>query len=184
MTLNPLKTTISIFLVVLILFNIIGFYGFLVGVSFKAEQDISRRLEADQYEREETITLKVPIAIPYYSGNDEYERVQGEIEHEGEFYRLVKQRIVRDTLFIVCIRDQRSKHLRQALADYVKTFTDKPIQKSSKNKSQVNFVKDYLPVVFAMSDGTDGWKRSLTSCLAEIFYQNRSIPIFSPPPEV
>lgn len=179
-----MKTAISIFLAVLILFNIIGFYGFLVGVSFKAEQDISRRLDADQYEKEETITLKVPISIPYYSGNDEFERVQGEIEHEGEFYRLVKQRIVRDTLFIVCIKDQKSKHLRQALYDYVKTFTDKPLHKTSKSKSQLSFAKDYLPVVFALPNGSNGWKRSVTSCLAEIFYQDRSIPIFGPPPKM
>ncbi len=178
-----MKTAISIFLVALILFNVIGFYGFLVGVSFKARKDISRRLDADQYEREETITLKVPISIPYYSGNQEYERVQGEIEHDGEFYRLVKKRIVRDTLFIVCVKDQKSKHIRQALTDYVKTFTDKPLHKTSKSKSHLSFAKDYLPVVFSLSEGTDGWNRSLASWSAETVYQNRSIPIFGPPPK-
>ncbi len=178
-----MKTAVSIFLVILILFNIIGFYGLLVGLSVKVKSEISRRLDADQYVSDETITLKVPVFIPYYSGSEVYERVEGEIEHEGEFYRLVKQRIVRDTLFIVCIRDQKSKHIKQALTDYVKTFTDKPINKTSKGKVQLSFAKDYLGVVFSLSDGNDGWNRPVNGLSSLVFYQNRSIPIFGPPPE-
>jgi hypothetical protein len=181
--LKSLKTAISIFLVVLILFNIMGFYGLLVGLRFKAKHDISRRLDADQYRSEETMTLRVPLAIPYYSGSEDFERVDGEIEHQGEFYRLVKQRIVHDTLFIICIKDPKSKHIKQALADYVKTFTDKPISKSSKGKGQITFAKDYLPVLFSLSDGSDGWNRAVNWLSTSDFYQNRSIPIIGPPPK-
>ncbi|SRR5690606_29336333 len=159
-----------------------GFYGLLVGLGFKAKHDISRRLDKDQYREEETITLKVPISIPYYSGTEEYERVEGEILHEGEFYRLVKQKIERDTLYIVCIRDHKSKHIKQALADYVKTFTDKPVSKS-KGKGLISFIKDYLPTLFSLSDGSDGWNRSVSWFSVSIFYQTRSVPFFGPPPK-
>lgn len=179
-----MKTAISIFLVVLILFNVIGFYGLIVGLSYKAKHEIARRLDSEKYHREETITLKVPMAIPYYSGNEEYERVEGEIEHEGEFYRLVKQRIVHDTLYIVCIKDNVSKNIKQALSDYVKTFTDKPIDKPLKGKSQISFAKDYLPTTFTISDeDTSGWKRSVSWVSADVFYQNRPKPVFGPPPK-
>ena len=159
-----------------------GFYGLLVGLSFKAKHDISKRLENDQYREEETITLKVPLSIPYYPGSGEYVRDVGEIQHEGEFYRLVKQKLDHDTLYIVCIRDHKSKHIKQALADYVKTFTDKPVSKS-KSKAQLTFIKDYLPSLFSLSDGTDGWNRTLAWCFGSIFYQESSIPIIGPPPK-
>lgn len=176
-----MKTTIAIFLVVLILFNIMGFYGLLIGLSFKVKHDISKRLDNDQYQAEETITLKVPLSIPYYSGSGEYERVEGEIQHDGEFYRLVKQKMEHDTLYIICIRDHKSKHIKQALADYVKTFTDKPVK--SKGKGQVSFIKDYLPALFSISDGTHGWNRALSWCSEPVFYQTMSIPFFGPPPK-
>lgn len=177
-----MRTAIAIFLVVLILFNIMGFYGLLVGLSLKAKHEISKRLDNDQYHEEETITLKVPLSIPYYSGNGEYERVEGEIQHEGEFYRLVKQKMEHDTLYIVCIRDHKIKHIKQALADYVKTFTDKPVSKS-KGKGQISFIKDYLPALFSLSDGVDGWNRTLSWCSEAISYQSRSVPFFGPPPK-
>lgn len=177
-----MKTAISIFLVVLILFNIMGFYGLLVGLSFKAKHDISRRLDNDQYREEETITLKVPLSIPYYPGSGEFVRVEGEIQHEGEFYRLVKQKLYNDTLYIVCIRDHKSKHIKQALADYVKTFTDQPVSKT-KGKGQITFIKDYLPSLFSLSDGADGWNRTLNWGSTYPLYQNRSIPFFGPPPK-
>jgi hypothetical protein len=78
----------------------------------------------------ETVTLKVPVAIPYLQNTD-FERVNGEFEHNGEFFRLVKQRFASDTLYIVCIKDTRSKHIKQALAEYVKTFSDHPVTSTS-----------------------------------------------------
>ena len=36
-----------------------------------------------------------------------YERVNGEFEHNGEFFKLVKQKLENDTLNIVCIKDHR-----------------------------------------------------------------------------
>ncbi|HEX6890362.1 MAG TPA: hypothetical protein VF141_06710, partial [Chryseolinea sp.] len=120
-----MKKIIAIFLVLLLLFNALGFYGLFIGLRYKNEIDLVQRLDNDQYLEEQTVTLKVPMTLPYHL-DSEYERVDGEIEHDGEFYRLVKQKLQKDTLYIVCIKDQGSKRIKQALADYVKTFTDKP----------------------------------------------------------
>lgn len=129
-----------------------------MGLQFKTSQELVQRLDNLDYSDDETVTLKVPMAIPYHIDSEEYERVDGEIEHQGEFYRLVKQRLVKDTLFIVCIKDKESKRLKQALADYVKTFTDKP---SNSNHHQTNvasiFIKDYLPHSFNIEHSSFGW---------------------------
>ncbi len=129
-----------------------------MGLQFKTSQDLVQRLDNLDYSDDETVTLKVPMAIPYHIDSDEYERVDGEIEHQGEFYRLVKQKLVKDTLYIVCIKDTESKRLKQALADYVKTFTDKP---STPNHHQTNiastFIKDYLPQSFNIEHSSFGW---------------------------
>jgi hypothetical protein len=177
-----LKKVTSICLVVLILFNTLGFYGVLVGLRYKAKHDLVQRLDTDQYRYEETITLKVPLVIPYNTDDDDFERVDGEIEYEGEFYRLVKQKLVRDTLHIVCLKDVKSKNIKKALADYVKTFTDKPSHGKTKGKIQISFIKDYLQSSFSISHGSEGWDRSVRNNHRLDSFCSVTIAVFGPPP--
>lgn len=179
-----MKKVIAITLVVLILFNTMGFYGIFVGLRYKAKRDIVQRLDLDQYRHDETITFKVPLSIPYISDDEGFERVNGEIEHKGEFYRLVKQKLVQDTLYIVCIKDHQSKNIKKALADYVKTFTDKPANNKSHHKAQITFIKDFLPSRFSISHGTEGWNRSIHCGFApQATHDDRNISFVGPPPK-
>ena len=154
-----------------------------MGLQFKTKQELVQRLDNLDYSDDETVTMKVPMAIPYHIDSEEYERVDGEIEHRGEFYRLVKQRLVKDTLYIVCIKDQESKRLKQALADYVKTFTDKP---SNSNHHQTNiastFIKDYLPQAFAVEQSSFGWIQEVSaSSKPVVLLSSFSASIVHPP---
>jgi hypothetical protein len=83
--------------------------------------------------------------------------VDGEFEYNGEFYRLVKQRLSRDTLYVVCFKDQKTKEIHQALIDYVKTFTDKPVDAKSSGKMLTSVIKDYVGSNFAVITSTHGW---------------------------
>ena len=180
----PLKKITAIGLLILILFNALGFYGGFVGLRYKARKEIVQRLDDDEYRHDETITLKVPLSIPYNTDDDNYERVNGEIEYQGEFYRLVKQKLSNDTLYIVCIRDIKSKQIKQALADYVKSFTDKPADHKSQTKTQITFIKDFLPSRFAISNGTEGWIRFVGRTYSPFAsFQNIAVAIFGPPPK-
>jgi len=178
-----LKRLIAIFLIFLLLFNALGFFGLFVGLRYKTASDLVERLDNDQYMEEETVTIKVPMTIPYHL-DSEYERVDGEIEHNGEFYRLVKQKLQKDTLYIVCIKDQESKRIKQALADYVKTFTDKPVDTKHAGKFFTNFIKDFLPTSIEISPASAGWNHEVS--LAGIFdsFSSRSIAVVSPPPQI
>lgn len=180
----PLKKLIAISLVFLILFNTLGFYGLLVGLGFRVRQDLVQRLDNDQYRPEETMTLKVPLSVPYYMDDDEFQRVNGEIEHQGEFYRLVKQKLVQDTLYIVCIKDNKSKQIKKALTDYVKTFTDKPIDNKHHTKTVVIVLKDYIPSSFSISHESEGWNTSVVNSFSSAFFYDRAIAVSIPPPKV
>lgn len=178
---SPLKKLISIFLVFLLLFNALGFYGLFVGLRYKTGQDLAQRLDNHQYSDDETITLKVPMALPYRP-DSEYERVDGEIEHQGEFYRLVKQKLEKDTLFIVCIKDHNSKRIKQALADYVKTFTDKGADSKQSAKFLSGFIKDFLPSSIAITAASSGWNYAVARTFIDDFFNSRSVAVFGPPP--
>ncbi len=62
---NALKRIISIFLVFLLLFNTLGFYGLLQGLRYKSTLDLVTRLDNHRYSEDETILLKIPVAVPY-----------------------------------------------------------------------------------------------------------------------
>ena len=179
-----MKKVIAITLVVLILFNTMGFYGLFVGLRYKAKRDIVQRLDRDQYSAEETITLKVPLSIPYIADDDDFQRVNGEFMHEGEFYRLVKQKLVQDTLYIVCIKDIQTKHIKRALADYVKTFTEKPLDGKSQSKTTITFIKDFVVASFSILTRSTGWDRSLPANVASLLlFDNRANSLDGPPPK-
>jgi hypothetical protein len=178
-----LKRLIAIFLILLLLFNALGFFGLFVGLRYKTANDLVERLDNQQYLEEETVTLKVPMTIPYHL-DSEYERVDGEIEHNGEFFRLVKQKLEKDTLYIVCIKDQDSKRIKQALADYVKTFTDKPVDAKQQGKYSVSLIKDFLPTSTEITPASAGWNYCITLVDKLDSFSSRSLAVVSPPPQI
>lgn len=177
-----MRKVVSYLLAALVLLNVLGYYGLFLGLKYQQAETMTEQFDENRYRDSETITLKVPVSIPYLQNTD-FERVDGEFEHNGEFFRLVKQKFANDTLYIVCVNDVHSKNIKQVLAEYVKTFSDQPL--SSKPSTLVpSLINDYLLIDFSIGTSSDGW--TLISFLS---YSNEdltcfpSISITSPPPE-
>jgi len=159
-----------------------GYYGIFVGMKYSNTRKVTQRINADDFEKSETITIKIPLSIPYY-GDTDFERVDGEIEHEGQFYRLVKQKLQKDTLYIVCIRDTRAEHIHEALSDYVKTFADQSADRSGTGTTH-SFIKDYVAASFSRHVGAAGWSSALDFALAADLIPDAMMKSSSPPPEI
>jgi hypothetical protein len=177
-----MKRITSTILIALLLLNLMGFYGIFLGLKYSNTQALMQQFDADEYNRLETVTIKVPISIPYFPNTD-FERVDGEVEHQGQSYRLVKQRYTNDTLFIVCVRDVEGGNLKQALSDYVKTFTDHPGQQTP-GKTVPTFIKEYLISETYLNNASAGWSYGLTTSSAEASLHAVVLGTSSPPPEV
>ena len=141
----------------MLLLNVMGYYGVFLGLQYKNDRNMIQRLDAEDYAASETMTIKIPIAIPYASDSKTFQRVDGKFEHQGEFYRLVKQRLAGDTLYVVCIKDHENKRIDEAMSTFVKTFTDKPVDHHSNSKIVVNFIKDYIQQSFMLQHLSLGW---------------------------
>ncbi len=83
---------------------------------------------------------------------------------------------------MVCIKDHASKRIEQALTDYVKTFTDKPIDAKHSGKVATNFVKDYLPSCISITRVSTGWNSELVFAIKKYDLLNHDQSIASPPP--
>ena len=177
-----MRKVFSIVFSALLLLNVMGYYGVFLGLQYKNDREMVSKFDREDYSPEETITIKIPVSIPYAADYEDYIRVDGKFEHKGEVYRLVKQKLASDTLYVVCISDPENKRIGEALTSYVKTFTDTPDQHSG-SKVIVSFIKDYIPQTFSLQHNAEGWETDVvrqTSCL-------ELVPSFTPsiihPPE-
>lgn len=178
----PMKRLIPITLTLLILMNVMGYYVLLVGLEYNTRKDLVRRFDRGTYNRDEVVTLKIPLSMPYGITESGYERVDGEFEYQGEYYRLIKQRFSNDTLFVICLKDMESTQINQQLTDYVKTFTDQKSDSKHTGKISINISKDFLPPGFAISRVCDGWRYNVSGEIPEDLYYSITASILSPPP--
>jgi hypothetical protein len=155
-----MKRLITLLLLFLFLLNVLGYYGIFAGLQWQSGRAFNARLDSNNYEEQETVTYKIPLTVPYGTDSRDFERVEGEFTFQGETYRLVKQKFYRDTLHVVVMKDEKSKRISEALSDYVKTFTDKPVSAKSTAKLSFDFSKDYLFTTVSMTAGTVGWEQS------------------------
>lgn len=153
-----MRQLFSIAFTFLLLLNVMGYYGVFLGLQYKNDQEMIQKFDAENYSDDETITIKIPISIPYATDSKGFERVDGKFEHKGEFYRLVKQKLSQDTLYVVCVKDHQDKRIDDAITSFVKTFTDKPADQHSNSKVVVSFIKDYLPQTFTVQHLSLGWE--------------------------
>ena len=169
-----MKKLTSLVLIVLVLLNVMGYYGVFVGLEYQHGRRMSEKFDTDIYNASEAITIKIPITIPYATESD-FRRVDGKFEYKGEVYRMVKQRILNGDLYLVCVKDVEGRQIAQALKDYVKTFSDKAADAKSQSKTQITFIKDYIPSSCSIGNSTEGWmsvvcNRPLTHLFADSFF--------------
>lgn len=131
-------------LLLLLLMNVIGYYGVFVGLGIRNDSLMTQRLDLEKYTKSEIITIKIPITVPYARDEEDYQRVDGKFEYHGEFFRLVKQRFSKDTLTVICVKDRSEKKIQEALFSYVKTFADNQASDNSNSKFKISFIKDYI----------------------------------------
>lgn len=160
-----------------------GFYGVFLGLKYKNDKDMIQMLDAENYSDSETVTIKIPISIPYAADSKSFERVDGKFEHNGEFYRLVKQKLSQDTLYVVCVKDHENKVIDEAMTSFVKTFTDKPADNHSNSKILISFIKDYMPQTFALLQESNGWERDVAKESSYVVFKSAFYPSIIHPPE-
>ena len=155
---RTLRKLFSILFTILLLLNVVGYYGVFLGLQYKNDKEMIQKFDADNYTDSDIVTIKIPISIPYAMDSKDFERVDGKFEHKGIFYRLVKQKLSQDTLYVACVKDHENKRIDDAITSFVKTFTDAPVDSHSGSKVVITFIKDYIPQSFTVQHLTVGWE--------------------------
>jgi hypothetical protein len=155
------KKLFSSVFVVLILLNVMGYYGLFIGLQYKNARDMIRQFDAGMYNAADAEVIKIPFRSPGGYSSEAFERVDGDFEHNGKVYRLIKQRLFRDTFHIVYIKDKVGTAINDALTDYVKTFGEDPSDAGQQTRIIPVFIKEYCLRHFSLQHLSPGYEQAV-----------------------
>lgn len=114
----------AILLIALFLFNLCGYR---IWVDY-AQQQSDKRLEASfdkqEYDNADLITIKVPLSLPYLNNQQDFERIDGEINVGGKILKYVKRKISDGNLILLCIPDHNKMRIESAKDEFFKYAND------------------------------------------------------------
>ncbi|MBL7872028.1 MAG: hypothetical protein JNM78_10480 [Cyclobacteriaceae bacterium] len=178
-----LKKNISILLLLVFLFNSIGYCGLFLLLRHQFNCELTKTLDADEYSRSETMIIKIPSPLSNQINFNAYERVDGEFESDGEYYKLVKQKRVNDTLFVVLIKDSQQTKLNKSMTDFVQSSHAAPLSKSMM-KLIDHFEKDFMSNLSQLQVSSFGWYLKFSFGVLIEFSTAFDRSLISPPPKL
>ena len=108
------------------LLNLAG-YNFLFGYFIsQSDKQIVQRLDNNQFSQSELVEVKVKLNLPYMTAFGEYERIDGEYELDGQYYKYVQRKILNDTLYLLCLPDHPKSNLEKGKNEYAAHANEMP----------------------------------------------------------
>lgn len=144
---------------------------------------MTERIESDLNERgAQLVTIKIPLTVPYVTESNDFERVNGTFTYEGQVYRMVKQKVTPEAVYIVCFNDVTGTRIADAFTDFVKTFADNQADSKSGAKLSFNFIKEYVVRDLTLEHPSFGWQREVAKeTTYAVFIDSFNSSIIHPP---
>lgn len=166
----------------LILLNTIGYYEVLVIIDEQQHERIVKKISENEEEISGNLLLKLSMSSPYGHENTEYQRVYGDITVAGQVYHLVKQKVYRDTLYVVCLKDAQTTKVKNVISDYSKTFAGQPQKSDTPCKTITSLAKFFTLDNAVVSKSYLGWCVALPLTKLQNFYSfSTGSSVFHPP---
>lgn len=165
------------------LLNTVGYYEVLLVIQRQNLDHAIRKINENQDEISGNLLLRIPMNLPYGHDDPEYKRAFGAIVVDGQVYHFVKQKLYKDTLYVVCLKDPESTKVRNAISDYTRAFGDQHPKSDGPHKLLVTaLAKFYMLWTDASQINETGWIRTLQYLPVQDLYRFSSITnIFHPP---
>ncbi len=173
----------AISLLFLFLLNIIGYYGVFLGLKYNLAQQVVDNLDANNFNSQDLVEFQIAVSLPYMPDQANYERVDGLIEVEGKYYRLVKQRYAGDTLHLVCLPDNDQQKIHKAIEDYVSTFTAPDASQGKQIDLSKSLSKDYFVSKTMMEKSASGGSYTVEQSDYVVSNYSCYLSVLAPPPK-
>jgi hypothetical protein len=157
-----MRKGLAIFFLSIILLNIAGYY--LVFEGWRYHHAASWSFDENAGDAQEMI-IEIPVNVPYAEEKD-WQSADGQFEYKGDVYRIVKQKLTLEAVYLACVKDAENTRINQQLDEFAKTFGDKPADAKSGGKSLPAFIKEYISPSISIKHSISGWFIEVTYNLA------------------
>ena len=129
-----MKKVAALFFIILFLFNFFGYRLVVEYLQIKASNQLTAKLDNNLYNDSQLLELKLPIHLPYQNNWSSYERFDGEIDINGVPYQYVKRRVINDTLYVMCIVNNKKMYLEKTSNNYFALSNGDNVKNSGNSK--------------------------------------------------
>ncbi len=163
-----MKKTAAIFLLLLMLFNAVGYRFVFSYLDTIATENLDASIDAGDYAEEGLIEISVPLNMPYQERYTEFERKYGEITLEGKVYAYVKMKIEGDKMILKCIANYEKQELKNDFANLVKANGSQDMENTGK-KHTLSFSKIFST---DYEDRNQYWFFNVSQMMSSQVWQN------------
>lgn len=118
------RKAVSIFLLLLMAFNLVGYRFCFDYLQKQADSKLALKIDHKNYEEESLITFSIPLSLPYLVNWSEFERVEGEVNLNGIIYTYVKRKVCDGKLILKCLPNHDKMNLETAKQNFFKLAND------------------------------------------------------------
>lgn len=119
-----LKKICAILILCILLFNIIGYRFLLNYLEAASNEAVVAKLDRQEYNDYELVTITVPLNLPYETDWKDFERLDGTVTLQGKSYRYVKRKIYHGQLVLLCLPDESARRFDTAKDEFFKIAND------------------------------------------------------------
>ena len=125
-----------------------GYYVAYFSFRMQVEKHWAERIYSDKSEAFGEKMMEIPLSIPYMMSEDEFRVANTSFEKDGQYFRIIKQRYVNDTLQVVYVPDTATRNIDETFKLWVSSLVQDDLPDGSNNTllSKI-FVKDYTQPV-------------------------------------
>lgn len=180
-----MRKTVAIFLLFCFALYHFGYYAAYFSFRLQIENHWSEKIySANQNSLEERM-MEIPLSIPYMADEEGFRATNTSFQKDGQYYRVIKQRYINDTLQMVYVPDSAKKNLESTIKQWVSSLVQDELPDSGNNSLLGKiFVKDYTQPInnfdFSISIKNDKNYNGFVF----LTYQNQDINLTTPPPEL
>ncbi len=182
-----MRRLLSTLLLTLILFNTVGYLYVLNWCQYEVERKANELIDTHASEISGNLILRIPVVNHNTAAPKEYTRVEGEIDFEGKPYRMVKQKVEGNFLYIVCLKDERTRIATDEINEMIAAVSGQPVKESAPfGLKFANLLLKYCPIETTPGrSNTDGWMRQYAFADSEDnYFYNNKYPLFHPPSSI
>lgn len=158
LNLRALKKLAAILLMGILCFNWCGYRLLSSYLEERADRNLEASLDNNNYDGSQLITIKIASThLSYYNSSTQFERVDGQIEIGGVWYKYVERRLFNDSLELRCIPNHAAMRLQTARNEFFQLVNDLQHNgQSKKSGSHPVASRNFSAVDFYI--GTDPFK--------------------------